>query len=220
MTSSGRGDESGGPASVAQYWDAVYATREPDQLSWTQSDPGMSARLIDGLELGVDDPVVDVGGGAGVLVDHLLAAGHRRITVLDASVLALDIARRRVEGAGYPPDAVEWAAADVLGWQMSHRYRLWHDRAVFHFLTDGADRARYRERAVAALEPNGYLVIGTFADDGPTRCSGLPVCRYAPAELADQFAPDVDLLIAARDQHRTPWGAPQPFTWVVLHRRS
>jgi cyclopropane fatty-acyl-phospholipid synthase-like methyltransferase len=219
MTTPGRGDRSSGASSVAQHWDTLYATREPDQLSWTQTDAGMSARLIDGLELGADDPVVDVGGGAGVLVDYLLAAGHRRITVLDLSARALDIAGRRIEGAGYPPEAVEWTVADVLGWQASHRYRLWHDRAVFHFLTDAADRARYRERATAALEPNGYLVIGTFAEDGPTRCSGLSVCRYTPAELADQFAPDVDLLIAARDQHRTPWGGPQPFAWVVLRRR-
>jgi SAM-dependent methyltransferase len=219
MTRPRPGDVAGGAASVAKYWDTLYATREPDQLSWTQSDAGMSASLIDGLSLGIDDPVVDVGGGAGVLVDHLLATGHRRITVLDASAQALDIARRRVEGAGYPTDAVEWTVADVLGWQAPHGYRLWHDRAVFHFLTDAADRARYRERATAALEPDGYLVIGTFADDGPTQCSGLPVCRYAPAELAEQFAPDVDLLIARRDEHRTPWGAPQPFAWVVLRRR-
>lgn len=204
---------------LAGHWDGLYATHEAVQLSWTQDDAGMSAELIDGLPLGSDDPVVDVGGGAGVLVDHLLATGHRRITVLDASEQALGIARQRVRRRGHPTGSVEWTVADVRTWRAPRSYRLWHDRAVFHFLTDVADRARYRDRAAAAVGPGGFLVIGAFAADGPSHCSGLPVVGLDPDDLAEQFRPSFSPVTARDEHHHTPWGTEQHFTWVVLQRR-
>lgn len=208
------------PSTLAGHWDELYATRTADQLSWTQDDAGISAQLVDELPIARTDPVVDVGGGAGVLVDHLVATGHRRITVLDTSEQALRIARHRVTQAGYPSDAVEWLVDDVRTWRAPRSYRLWHDRAVFHFLTDAADRARYTERAAGAVEPGGYVVIGTFAADGPTQCSGLPVVGYGPDELARLFRPGFTAVTAHDEHHHTPWGAEQHFTWLMLQRQQ
>lgn len=207
-----------GPGGVARHWDTIYATREPGQLSWTQPDAGMSAALIDALPIAADDPIVDVGGGAGVLVDHLLASGHRAVTVLDASEHALATARQRLERAAAPADHVEWVVADVRDWAPRRAYRVWHDRAVFHFLTDPADRACYRDRAAAAIAADGFLVIGTFAPDGPSQCSGLPVMRYDAEGLAGEFTPTFDALRADDEHHHTPWGDEQHFTWLVLRR--
>ncbi|RZT85647.1 methyltransferase family protein [Pseudonocardia sediminis] len=218
MTSARSSDEHSA-AAAAGHWDDLYSTRAADQLSWTQPDAGASAELIDSLPVEARERVVDVGGGTGVLVDHLLAAGRRRITVLDASQQALAIARRRVESAGHPTGAVTWVVADVRAWQPSGTFRLWHDRAVFHFLTDPADRSRYAELAAAHVDPGGHLVIGTFAADGPDRCSGLPVIRYGPDALAAQFRPAFDPVTARDEHHRTPWGTDQHFTWLVLQRR-
>lgn len=202
----------------ALHWDRLYRTRRTQDLSWTQNEPAMSAALIDALPVGTGEAVVDVGGGAGTLVDHLLAAGHQEITVLDLSKSALELARRRVE-ADDRAAPVEWTMGDVLSWVPPRRYRLWHDRAVFHFLTEPADRAAYRAQAARALDPGGYLIVGTFAADGPTHCSGLPVDRYRGDELAAQFAPEF-LPVTARDEHHhTPGGATQHFTWLVAQRR-
>jgi 2-polyprenyl-3-methyl-5-hydroxy-6-metoxy-1,4-benzoquinol methylase len=204
---------------VAGHWDTMYATREAGQLSWTRPDAGMSAEIIDALPVGADDPIVDVGGGAGVLVDHLLATEHRSVTVLDASEQGLQIARQRLERAGAPTERVDWIVADVRAWAPRKAYRVWHDRAVFHFLTDPADRARYRDRAAAVVAPGGFLVIGTFAADGPSQCSGLPVVGFDAGGLAEQFAPSFGALRARDEHHHTPWGAVQHFTWITLQRR-
>lgn len=205
-----------GTSEVAGHWDTIYATRDAGQLSWTQPDAGMSAELIDALPTDADDPIVDVGGGAGVLVDHLLASGRRAVTVLDASPQALQIARQRLKRAAQPAERVEWVVADVRTWQPRRAFRVWHDRAVFHFLTEPADRARYRDRAADAVAPGGFLVIGTFAADGPSRCSGLPVVGFDADTLAAQFTPLFGALSAHDEHHRTPWGDEQHFTWLVL----
>lgn len=199
---------------TASHWDAVYAGRRVDELSWTRSEAGVSARIVDPLLAARPGPVIDVGGGAGVLVDHLLASGRPDVTVLDASATALGIARERLRRAGHDDAAVDWVVADVRAWRPSRAYRLWHDRAVFHFLTDPADRAAYRRTVARALAPDGDLVVGTFALGGSDRCSGLAVCRYSPDTLAAEFAPDFRAVATRTEQHRTPGGADQPFTWV------
>ena len=205
---------------VAEHWDTIYSTRGAGQLSWTQPDAGMSAELIDALPTRADDPIVDVGGGVGVLVDHLLATGHRALTVLDASAHALRLARQRLDEAGAPVETVEWVTSDVRTWQPERGYRVWHDRAVFHFLTEPSDRACYRDRATASVVPGGYLVIGTFAADGPAQCSGLPVIGSDAETLTSRFGPGFEVLTARDEHHRTPWGDDQHFTWLVLQRRS
>src|SRR4029453_9516489 len=140
-----------------------------------------SVDLMDAVGRTRDSAILDLGGGASRLVDDLLADGQRDVTVLDVSASALDIARRRL---GDPPE-VTWIVADLLGWTPPRRWDLWHDRAVLHFLVEDEDRAAYVALMRQALRPGGAFVIGTFADDGPTHCSGLPVRRYPPADLAD-----------------------------------
>ena len=145
------------PVDAAEHWDHIYRSRTSDQLSWTQAEPVMSLRLIEQLPIEREDVIVDIGAGESTLVDALLARGYHHVTVLDAAPHALDRARSRLVAAGQTTAAatVTWEVADILTWRPTRRYRLWHDRAVFHFLTDPADRVTYRELAASAVEPGG-----------------------------------------------------------------
>ena len=198
---------------MTAHWDDVYASRPVTALSWFQSEPTMSLRL---LREAAPPPasVIDVGAGESPLVDHLLAGGWTDVTVLDVADAALAATRQRLSGHG----SVEYVVADVLAWQPARKYDAWHDRAVFHFLVEAGDRARYVERVSQAVDPGGVVVIGTFAADGPTRCSGLPAARYDADALAAEFAPLFRLERTEREEHVTPAGVVQPFTWLVLRR--
>lgn len=199
----------------ARHWDGTYRDRGATGVSWYQSDPAVSLELIAALGLERDAPIVDVGGGASVLTDRLLASGFSDLTVLDVSQVALDNSRGRL-----PAEApVERLCQDVLGWNPSRRFGLWHDRAVFHFLTDDDDRDRYRVVLREALLPGGAVIIATFAPDGPTHCSGLPVCRYGPADLAAVLGDGFEVEATLREEHTTPTGAVQPFTWLAARAR-
>jgi SAM-dependent methyltransferase len=194
------------------HWSDVYSRSAVTDVSWFEAEPHRSLELIAAAEVGADAPIIDVGGGASVLVDRLLNRGHRDVTVLDVAQDALAVSRSRLgERAGQ----VDWLVADLLTWRAERRYRLWHDRAVFHFLADPADRDHYREALRAALAPGGHVVVGTFAADGPADCSGLPTHRYTVESLAAQF-PNYQLVQAVRDVHRTPAGSIQPFSWILL----
>jgi len=206
----------------AGHWDRVYETRAVDEVSWFQGRPATSLALIEALDLPPDAGIVDVGGGASSLVDALVAAGFRDLTVLDVSHAALEVARARLD-AGAGPEAaaaVHWVAADVCRWEPGRRFDLWHDRAVFHFLVEPDDRARYRASVTASLPPGGHVVMATFAADGPATCSGLPVARYDAPALAEELGSAFELVESRREVHTTPSGAMQPFTWVVLRRRG
>lgn len=198
------------------HWQGVHRSKSPEETSWFQLRPEPSLRLIDAAGLGGDTRMVDIGGGASTLVDHLLARGWQRITVLD---IAEDALRRARERLGERAAAVTWEVADVTRWRPEQSFELWHDRAVFHFLTDAADRAAYRDTLAAALRPGGYAVVATFALDGPERCSGLPVVRYDSAALAAEFAGCLELVQSARDEHVTPGGKLQAFTFCLFRRR-
>jgi trans-aconitate methyltransferase len=198
------------------HWDAVYERWATTDVSWFQREPIRSLELIATTGAAAEDPIIDVGGGASTLVDRLLDGGHTDVTVLDIADSALAASRSRLGSAG---DQVRWVVADVLTWQPNRQYLVWHDRAVFHFLTDQADREGYRQVLNAALAPGGSVVVGTFAADGPTSCSGLPAARYASGELAEQF-PDLDVMTAVREEHVTPAGRVQPFTWLLLRRHD
>jgi hypothetical protein len=159
--------------------------------------------------------VVDIGGGASPLVDELLARGHRRLCVLDVSGGGLRIAQERL---GEAAARVEWVIADVLDWRPARRFDVWHDRAAFHFLTDPADRVRYRAALAAATAPDAVAVLATFAPQGPTMCSGLPVARWDAQSLAAELGPQWALVSHAQVPHTTPSGAVQPFTWTAFRR--
>ena len=195
----------------AQHWDAAYR-RGSDQISWYQDEARVSLELIDRLGVAPDAPIIDIGGGASPLAANLLDRGHRDLTVLDISQQALDTARERL---GARADKVTWIRADLRNWRPTRAYQLWHDRAVLHFLTDTQDQRTYADLSARALVPGGHVIIATFAPDGPERCSGLPVVRYAPAELADLLGPSFDVVEDRRETHQTPGGTAQSFTWLV-----
>jgi hypothetical protein len=176
-------------ADRTSHWEGVYAARGAHEVSWYQARPDTSLRLIDQLGIGPGDAVIDVGGGASNLVDHLLGRGFADVTVLD-------ITRLRPPGP----------------------YRLWHDRAVFHFLTDAADRRAYVAALSAAVPAGGWLIMATFAEDGPERCSNLPVCRYSPGQLAATLGSGFVLVDALRDTHVTPAQGEQKFIYACFRR--
>lgn len=201
--------------SLAAHWDDVYGSKQVDAMSWFQPSPDTSLRLLAAYaEPG--SPLVDVGAGASSLADALLDAGWSDLTVLDVSARAVDLVRVRL---GERASAVDLVVVDIREWRPARTFGAWHDRAVFHFLVDADDRARYAAAAAAAVAPGGVLVVATFAEDGPEQCSGLPTRRYDAEALAAELGVAFDAVHAEREQHVTPWGVVQPFTWVVLRRR-
>jgi len=198
-----------------RHWQHVWQAREAEKVSWYEPMPAVSLELIEAAELAPDTPLVDVGGGASTLVDHLLARGYRGITVLDIAASAFDAARRRL---GERAAMVEWVVADVTRWDPPRRFGLWHDRAVFHFLVEESERAAYRATMERALAPGGWAVIATFAPDAPPKCSGLPVMRHDPGALTRTFAPLLEPVAWRRHVHVTPSGVVQPFTYGLFRR--
>ncbi len=198
-----------------QHWQEVYSTKDEAEVSWFQDRPQTSLGLIAQTGLSSDASLIDIGGGASRLVDALLAAGWRDIAVLDIAGAALAKARVRLgpQGAG-----VDWIVADITAWQPRRRYDLWHDRAVFHFLASPGDRAAYKAALRSAIAPGGHVVIGSFALDGPERCSGLPVQRYSPETLSAELGPDYVLEQALQEDHHTPAGRVQHFQFSRFRR--
>jgi SAM-dependent methyltransferase len=182
-------------------------------VSWYQPEPAMSLALIDRLHVSKGAAVIDVGGGASLLVDRLLTRGYTDLSVLDVSSKALEIARRRI-GDSTP---VRFLRDDITTWRPERQYALWHDRAVFHFLTHGAERANYLTLMRQALGDSGAVIIATFASDGPERCSGLPVARYDATDL-ERLLDGFTVVESRREEHVTPGGAVQPFTWIAANR--
>ncbi len=201
----------------AQHWDAAYGQRGDTDVSWFEAEPTQSLGMLDRLGIGSAAAVVDVGAGASRLVDALVTRGFADLTALDVSDEGLGLARARL---GPDADRVRWVVADVLTWEPGRRFDVWHDRAVFHFLTDAADRARYVELLGASLVPGGFAVLATFAEDGPVQCSGLDVCRYSPAELASALGDVFEVVTSHRHEHVTPWGSTQSFTWLAVRRMA
>jgi trans-aconitate methyltransferase len=175
----------------------------------------MSLRMLDSAGASAADAVIDVGGGASFLAQVLLDRGFRDITVLDVSVTGMQHAQSHL---GPRAEQVRWLTADVLTWQSERRYRAWHDRAVFHFLTSSRQRRKYMHTLSAATDPGAVAVFGCFAPDGPEQCSGLPVARYSAAQLAGELAGAWRLTSQDREEHITPAGLIQPFTWVALRK--
>lgn len=199
----------------AEHWDAAYQRVGEAGGSWFQREPTCSLELIDAAGITAGMSLIDAGGGASLLVDRLLDGGFSEVAVLDVSAEALDLAKRRL---GERSAGVRWIVQDVLTWRPDRTFDVWHDRAVFHFLVSGDDRRRYLDVLAAATHATSRAIIGTFAADGPEQCSGLPVARYTPdgltAALGSVWRPVADL----REEHRTPGGGVQPFTWVAYVR--
>jgi SAM-dependent methyltransferase len=197
------------------HWEAVYTTKGEREVSWFQENPAPSLELIALAGLSADAAVIDIGGGASRLVDAFVERKIGKVTVLDLSAAALDAARERLGDKGAD---VSWVVADVTTWEPSRTYDLWHDRAAFHFLTDASDRSAYVGRLRKAVGPGGHVVMGTFARDGPERCSGLPVTRYDAGDLSAALGTEFELLDSRRHDHTTPWGAVQRFQFSTFRR--
>lgn len=192
------------------HWQRVYGEKRPTEVSWYQPVPEKSLQLIRSSGVARSEPILDVGGGASTLIDHLLDEGYTDVSVLDISGRALERSRARL---GEPAAQVEWIESDVTEFESSRKYALWHDRAVFHFLTESADRDKYIEVSYRALQPRGHLVLATFGPAGPERCSGLEICRYGVEELQDLFGARFELCSHELDEHRTPMGSTQQFLY-------
>ena len=202
-------------ASSKAHWENVYTTKGENEVSWFQESPAPSLELMDLAQLTPKSAIVDIGGGASRLVDSLIARGFQNVTVLDLSESALVSAKARL---GDQADNVKWVVADVTTWEPPQTYDLWHDRAAFHFLTDDAARSAYVDRLRRALKPTGRVIIGTFARNGPERCSGLPVTRHDAVSLAATLGPEFELIDTRPHQHVTPWGATQQFQFSTFRR--
>ncbi|MGA9853747.1 MAG: class I SAM-dependent methyltransferase [Gammaproteobacteria bacterium] len=196
-----------------QHWEDVYAQKPDDSLSWFQLQPAISLELIHAAGLPKTAALIDVGGGISRLVDCLLAEGYGDVTVLDIAEHALQKTRTRL---GETADRVHWITADVARWKPERQYHLWHDRAVFHFLTDETERAAYRKNLGAALVPGGVVIIASFALEGPERCSGLPVQRYSLETLTSELGSQFRLIQHRYEAHHTPADRIQQFQYSVF----
>jgi SAM-dependent methyltransferase len=198
-----------------EQWEAVYQSKGETGVSWYQSEPRLSLELIRSVAPPARGRIIDVGGGASILIDRLLDLPFERIAVLDISETALSKSRSRL---GERASRVEWIVADVTEAESLGTFDVWHDRAVFHFLTDAADRRKYVELARRTVPVGGHLIIATFADDGPKRCSDLDVCRYNARSLASELGEGFSLVREAKETHRTPWGSSQAFFYGIFRR--
>jgi SAM-dependent methyltransferase len=198
------------------HWDAVYGSKAVTGVSWYEPHAKKSLELIQRAGIDLTDPIIDVGGGASFLVDDLLQAGYRDVTVLDISATVLEKLRGRL---GSEDPRITLLHQDVTTLEPQRRYALWHDRAVFHFLVERADRERYVHALDRALRPNGHLVIATFGPSGPERCSGLPTLRYDESALATELGSSFRLIESSLSIHQTPWNAAQQFLYCrFVHR--
>ncbi|WGJ13490.1 class I SAM-dependent methyltransferase [Methylocapsa sp. D3K7] len=197
------------------HWEHIYETKSGNDLSWFQVRPSISLELIRATGVKPSAAIIDIGGGESRLVDALLDEGFDALTVLDISQKALAAAKARL---GARSAKVEWIATDVTAWEPTKPYDLWHDRAAFHFLTEAADRRAYSERVARAVRPGGHVIIGTFAPDGPQKCSGLPVLRHDAASIGAVLGDKFTLVESRRHDHVTPAGATQKFQFSVFRR--
>ena len=198
------------------HWDNVWQTKSHDSTSWYQEVPATSLRFFETVKLSNTAPLIDIGSGASKLIDGWLSQGFRDITALDISANAFVQSKLRL---GVDADQVTFIEANVIDWQPERCYQLWHDRAVFHFLTDPDSRERYINTLTTALAPGAFFIYGGFSTSGPQKCSGLEVQRYDPGRMAEVFAPWFEVLASENETHLTPARSEQHFLWSLFQRR-
>lgn len=198
------------------HWEHIYQTKSTTQVSWYQEHAQYSVQFIQKTGIQKSAAIIDIGGGASTLVDDLLVAGFQNVSVLDISETALQVARQRL---GTRAVDVNWIEADITQANLPrHAYDVWHDRAVFHFLTQAADRQRYIETVRQSVRPGGHVIVATFAPDGPDRCSGLEVVRYSPERLHHEFGEGFRMVDNTRETHHTPFGTEQKFIYCYCRK--
>ncbi len=200
------------------HWEKVYRTKRPDQVSWYRPHLDVSLRLIAEASPNRDAQIIDVGGGESTLVDDLLARGYHNLSILDVSLTALDVAKERL---GDSAKTVNWLCGDVTTFSFGPNvYDVWHDRAVFHFLTESKERAAYVRQVARAVKPRGHVIVATFGPEGPTQCSGLNVVRYDADALHGEFGTSFQLVKHLTELHQTPAGSIQQFTYCYCNLSS
>jgi len=198
-----------------KHWDSVYQDKSSSDVSWYQEEPLLSLELIRGAQLSRDEPIIDVGGGASVLVDYLCKEGFTNLAVLDISKKALSCAKHRL---GDLAQDIEWYESDITQFEAPHPFSLWHDRAVFHFLTDASDRKAYIKALKQALRPGGCLIIAAFAIGGPEKCSGLDIVQYDSEKIAEELGEEFNLIEMRNELHITPANHEQKFMYFSFTR--
>lgn len=198
-----------------QYWDKIYQTKQPDEVSWTQEKPATSLDFIHSFHISRKAAIIDIGGGDSRLVDYLLAEGFENITVLDISQKALDRAKKRL---GPQAAKVQWVVSDITEFRPDNQYDVWHDRATFHFLTTPEQINQYI--SIAAKNVKGYLTIGTFSENGPEKCSGLPIRQYNEQQLTKELANKFDKIRCINEDHVTPFQTKQNFLFCSFKKHS
>ncbi len=199
-----------------EHWEKVYLTKESTELSWFQEHADLSLKLIQATGADKAAPIIDVGGGTSPLASDLLGAGFKDVTVLDISGAAL---KRAQEKLGPLADKIIWIEADITQADLpKHHYEVWHDRAVFHFLTFDRDRHRYVQTVKRAVKPGGHVIVASFGLDGPKYCSGLEVVRYSPQTMHEEFGGDFELLTSTEETHHTPSGRDQEFIYCYCRK--
>ena len=199
-----------------QHWEQIYQTKPATQVSWFQAHPLLSLQYIQQTGVDKNAQIIDIGGGASMLVDHLLDDGFQHVTVLDISASALQVAQQRL---GARADMVTWLEADITQAVLPNfEYDVWHDRAVFHFIAKPEDRQCYVNAVCRSVKPNGHVIIATFATDGPHQCSGLEVARYDSESLRNEFGAEFELLDSTREEHHTPFGTDQKFIYCYCRK--
>ncbi len=198
-----------------EHWERIYRERNLTEVGWFQREPARSLDWIRTTKISKDAGIVDIGGGASLLVDRLLDLEYRKVSVLDISGAALGLAKARL---GVRASQVHWIEADVTQCAFDIACDLWHDRAVFHFMTEAEDRKRYVALLKRSVRPGGYVILATFASDGPEKCSGLTVCRYDATLVLRELGSGFTLLREEAELHRTPAGKVQQFRYYLLQR--
>lgn len=198
------------------HWEHIYETKSPTQVSWYQEHAKFSLQYIRNTGIQKTNHIIDVGGGASTLVDDLIKNGFQNITVLDVSGTALQVARQRL---GVYAAIVNWIEADITQADLPpNAYDVWHDRAVFHFLTRADDRQNYVDTVRNSVRMGGHVIVATFAQDGPERCSGLDVIRYSPESLHSEFGEDFEVVDSTRETHHSPFGTEQKFIYCYCRK--
>lgn len=200
-----------------KHWDTIYTEKSFDEVSWYQKEPFTSLALINKYGKGTHVKLIDIGAGDSYLATSLLKHGFIDITVVDISEAAINRAKNRMAADA---DKISWITADITEFENPKKFDLWHDRATFHFLTSDVEIAQYRDLLSNSVNPEGIVIIGTFSEKGPTKCSGITIKRYAAEALAAVFAPGFDLIEAFSEDHTTPFGTVQNFVFVVLRKNN
>tara|TARA_B100000029_G_C17532764_1_gene943842 strand:- start:510 stop:1121 length:612 start_codon:yes stop_codon:yes gene_type:complete len=198
------------------HWNNIYNKKSPNEVSWYQPTPNISLNLIESLKVDKNDSIIDIGGGASTFVDNLLKKQYEKVTVFDLSENALNHSRKRLNEEG---EKIVWVVGDIIVHKFEKKYKVWHDRAVFHFLTTPEHQKKYIECLENFLENKGYLIISTFAEDGPLKCSGLEIVRYSKEELIKKMPDNLSLVQFQKETHISPTGKEQKFNYWVFQKR-